>query len=51
MTEHAQGGSRREPRAVMRLGRAPVFMQLIEKTFGKDVTTRTWETLEKVAKA
>jgi len=30
--------------------RTPVFMVLIEKTFGKDVTTRTWETVEKVAK-
>ncbi len=29
----------------------PVFMVLIEKTFGKDVTTRTWDTLEKVARA
>jgi len=27
-----------------------VFMQLIEKTFGKEVTTRTWETIEKIAK-
>ncbi len=30
--------------------KGPVFMTLIEKTFGKDVTTRTWETLLKVAK-
>lgn len=30
--------------------RGPVFMSLIEKTFGKDVTTRTWETVRKVAK-
>ena len=29
----------------------PVFMALIEKTFGKDVTTRTWETVRKVAAA
>jgi uncharacterized protein (DUF1697 family) len=29
--------------------RGPVFMSLIEKTFGKEVTTRTWETVEKVA--
>ena len=28
----------------------PTFMQLIEKTFGKDVTTRTWETIQKIAK-
>jgi len=25
----------------------PVFMVLIEKTFGKDVTTRTWDTIRK----
>lgn len=31
--------------------KGPVFMTLIEKTFGKDVTTRTWETVKKVAKA
>jgi uncharacterized protein (DUF1697 family) len=29
----------------------PVFMTLIEKTFGKNVTTRTWGTIEKVVKA
>lgn len=28
----------------------PAFMRLIETTFGKDVTTRTWETVEKVAR-
>ena len=28
----------------------PVFMTLIEKTFGKAVTTRTWETVTKVAR-
>jgi len=28
--------------------RGSVFMTLIEKTFGKDVTTRTWETVKKV---
>jgi uncharacterized protein (DUF1697 family) len=27
----------------------PVFMNLIEKTFGKHVTTRTWDTVKKVA--
>lgn len=27
----------------------PLFMTLIEKTFGKNVTTRTWETLQKVS--
>jgi hypothetical protein len=30
--------------------RGPVFMSLIEKTFGKDVTTRTWESVTKVAR-
>jgi uncharacterized protein (DUF1697 family) len=25
----------------------PVFMTLIEKTFGKDVTTRTWDTVKR----
>jgi uncharacterized protein (DUF1697 family) len=30
--------------------RGPVFMVLIEKTFGKDVTTRTWGTIEKVTR-
>lgn len=29
----------------------PVFMRLIEKTFGKEVTTRTWETVRKCAAA
>ncbi len=29
----------------------PVFMTLLEKTFGKDVTTRTWETLGKIVRA
>ena len=32
--------------------RGPVFMSLIEKTFGRQVTTRTWETVSKaVSKA
>ena len=31
--------------------KGPVFMALIEKTFGKDVTTRTWDTVGKVARA
>jgi len=30
--------------------KGPVFMTLIEKTFGKDVTTRTWDTVKKLAK-
>ena len=28
----------------------PVFMTLIEKTFGSEVTTRTWDTVTKVAR-
>jgi uncharacterized protein (DUF1697 family) len=31
--------------------RGAVFMTLIEKTFGKDVTTRTWDTIRKVVAA
>ena len=31
--------------------RGPVFMRLIEKTFGSGVTTRTWDTLKKCAAA
>ena len=31
--------------------RAPVFMGLIEKTFGRNVTTRTWETVKKCVAA
>lgn len=31
--------------------RGPVFMSLIEKTFGKDVTTRSWETVRKCSSA
>ena len=31
-------------------GRGPVFMALIERTFGKELTTRTWETVAKVAR-
>jgi len=34
----------------VRGARGPVFMVLIEKTFGKDVTTRTWDTVGKVSK-
>jgi uncharacterized protein (DUF1697 family) len=30
--------------------KGPVFMSLIEKTFGKEVTTRTWDTVKKVAR-
>ncbi|MDM0080301.1 DUF1697 domain-containing protein [Variovorax sp. J31P179] len=31
--------------------RGPVFMTLIEKTFGTELTTRTWETVKKCAAA
>ena len=31
--------------------RGPVFMVLLERTFGRDITTRTWDTLRKVAAA
>ena len=31
--------------------KGPVFMTLIEKAFGMDVTTRTWETVRKCAAA
>ena len=30
--------------------KGPVFMSLIEKTFGKELTTRTWDTIAKVAR-
>jgi uncharacterized protein (DUF1697 family) len=30
--------------------RGPVFMRLIEKTFGEEVTTRTWDTVKKVTR-
>lgn len=30
--------------------RGPAFMALLEKTFGKDITTRTWETVQKVSR-
>lgn len=29
----------------------PLFMKLIEKTLGKDVSTRTWESVRKIVKA
>ena len=31
--------------------KGPVFMTLIETTFGKDLTTRTWDTVRKCARA
>lgn len=30
--------------------KGPVFMVMLEKTFGKSITTRTWDTVGKVAK-
>ena len=37
--------------AYTRTPKGPVFMTLIEQAFGKDVTTRTWDTVGKVARA
>jgi uncharacterized protein (DUF1697 family) len=37
--------------AYVRTPKGPVFMTLIEKTFGKELTTRTWETVARVARA
>ena len=34
----------------VRTPKGPVFMTLLEKTFGKENTTRTWDTVAKVAK-
>ena len=31
--------------------KGPVFMELIKATFGSELTTRTWETVKKCAKA
>jgi len=31
--------------------KGPVFMALIEKAFGTDITTRTWDTVRKCANA
>jgi len=31
--------------------RGPVFMTLLQKTFGEGITTRTWDTVRKVAEA
>lgn len=36
--------------AYMPSPKGPVFMRLIEKTFGKELTTRTWDTVAKVAR-
>ena len=37
--------------AYLRSPKGPVFMQLIEKAYGTEVTTRTWETVKKCAVA
>jgi uncharacterized protein (DUF1697 family) len=37
--------------AYVRSHKGPVFMKLIESTFGEVVTTRTWETVKKCATA
>lgn len=37
--------------AYTRSDKGPVFMVLIEKSVGKEQTTRTWGTVERVAKA
>ena len=37
--------------AYVRSPKGPVFMTLIEKTFGQDVTTRTWDTIKKIVAA
>jgi len=31
--------------------KGPVFMQLLERTFGQDITTRSWDTVAKCARA
>lgn len=31
--------------------KGPVFMSIIERAYGKNITTRTWETVQKVARA
>ena len=36
--------------AYVRTDKGPVFMTLIEKTFGSEQTTRTWQTVTKVAR-
>lgn len=36
--------------AYVRSPKGPVFMTLLEKTFGKNITTRTWDTIAKCTK-
>ena len=46
-----QGRARPEISAYLPTGKGPVFMNMIEKAAGgKDQTTRTWDTLAKVAR-
>ena len=44
-------GSREAFSAYRPTPRGPVFMELIKATFGSEVTTRTWETVKKCARA
>src|SRR5262249_44773024 len=44
-------GSREAFSAYLPSPRGPVFMELIKATFGSEVTTRTWDTVERCAKA
>lgn len=37
--------------AYLPTGKGPVFMAMLERTFGRDITTRTWDTVRKCAKA
>jgi uncharacterized protein (DUF1697 family) len=37
--------------AYVQSDKGPVFMTLIEKACGKDVTTRTWDTIRKIVRA
>jgi uncharacterized protein (DUF1697 family) len=43
-------GEREVFTAYVRSPRGPVFMNLLEKTFGKETTTRTWDTVKKVVR-
>jgi uncharacterized protein (DUF1697 family) len=44
-------GSREAFSAYVPSLRGPVFMELIKATFGSEVTTRTWDTVKRCAKA
>ena len=44
-------GSREAFSAYVPSPRGPVFMELIKANFGSEVTTRTWDTVKKCAKA